>query len=156
MTDVEDLRGRQFGWYVSPDSALETILFEDPLEVGRLTRVPDLQPTFYGELAGRRLRIDHSIGVLGPSFTVRETDSGELLLRSHYTREGEMTAQAGRRFYRLRRSGGVAVWNDDEADAVSLRGHEAFVLMGADPRDAAPLVLLGVVMAIENTLFHGK
>ena len=154
MNEPEDLRGRHFTWHDSGGVPPTVVIVEDPVEIGRLTRVPDLRPTYFAQFAGGRLRIEHSVGVLGPTFEVHDADSMSLVARSHYASDASLGALIGDRAYALRRSSATtAAWNDGVDDAVSLRADEGFVLMGADPFDAAPLLLLGIVMAIENTLF---
>ena len=145
----EDLRGRHFTWQVQEDTVA---LIEDPVVIGQLVRLSE-RLAYLAEIVGERLIIEHSVGVLGPTFQVRDTATEAVLAASHYTREAEMRAVLGNREYALRRSGTIAVWNDGVEDAVSLREGEAFVLMGADPNDAAPLLLLGIVMSLENFLF---
>ncbi len=156
MLSFEDLRGRHFRWSETDEVPSRVLLVEDPIEVGQIVRVPDFRPTFFADFAGLRLRIDHSISVLGPTFEVRDTETAEPIVKSHYSRDTELSAHIDKRIYRLRRSGSVAVWNDGTDDAVSLRTNEGFVLTGADARDAAPLLLLGIVMALENTLFPAR
>lgn len=156
MSEHEDLRGRDFRWN---DSGGEIHLFEEPIQIGRLVRVPDDRPVFFAEFVGRRWRIDHSVMTVGPVFSVSDPDIEATIGRSHYTPEVELRFLMNDRSYSLRRpSSNTTTWHDGSEDVVSFRWlavgtGQAFVLMGAAPADAPALVLLGIAMASEDTLF---
>ncbi len=167
MNPTDDFRGRTLQWEYVSGFPLDVRVTENNQEVGRLGRKTNLKPSALGCLAGLELWFDwdedsllanHTIGFAGSQTQLGE---GKIAWNGHYA-----VTLDGLRTYLLQKvSLSDSNWLSESGEcALSLSRSELSdidvphrgtigISNQTEELDIPPLVLLGVLMAMQQTLF---